>query len=672
MLRRITARFGEHSTSSPANLPRDYTRLIVVVFTLIWTLSIHSRAYSSNDASRLASIDSLVERGTWAIDESRFLTVDKIKVGDHFYSDKPPLLSYAGAGLYSILHQALGLTLQPDGCDAQRSPTRCRTILETSEADWAYFLLTLLLVSSPATLILVLIYRLARSRGFSNFSSLLFITVLGLGTAMWPYSTVFTNHVPAAAAALVGLYVLLTHNRSTRGQLMLIGFSSALAAAIDPSTGIFAVGYFLLCVRRSRSLALWFVVGAIVPVAITLALNYPITGTVLLPQMVTAGYNYPGSEFAPTVAGNQRAADVPSYVYNLLIGQRGVFLFFPIVAWYLLATVRAARSIEPTVSRSARMVLACSLIYFLYFALYTDNYGGYAFSPRWLLNPVPLLAVFAVADPSVYRPRWPMIILGVCAIISIYEAYQGVLDPWRPAFPDLRLALVSTVKARPAAVAMSGYASVYELPDDARESFGSNDSVPRKFDATRSLVIPSGQTWWFINGRTPLAPEIAQPLGLNLPPTATLQSDLDQPVKNWLATFAQTALLDVGTLISLPVTFNGELDLLGYQIQRGSGGFNVITAWRIRTQPLYREQRKVSFDWMSGEHQALHHLESFGVQYDSLQSGDVVIHVRWLSTPIEPLAQYALHIGIVDPDTGTHLMTGLQTDYIALDLNEAR
>src|SRR5512139_4479 len=97
-------------STSPAKLPRDCTWLIVIVFTLIWALTIHSRAYSSNDASRLAAIDSLVARGTWVIDDSPFLTVDKVKLGDHFYSDKPPLLSFAGASLYSILHQTLGLT----------------------------------------------------------------------------------------------------------------------------------------------------------------------------------------------------------------------------------------------------------------------------------------------------------------------------------------------------------------------------------------------------------------------------------------------------------------------------------------------------------------------------------------------------------------------------------
>lgn len=101
---------------TPTPRSRAATLAIVVVFTLVGSLFIHSRAYSSNDASRLAAIESLVERGTWAIDASPFATVDRIKVGEHFYSDKPPILSLAGAGIYSILHNVFGLTLQPWGC----------------------------------------------------------------------------------------------------------------------------------------------------------------------------------------------------------------------------------------------------------------------------------------------------------------------------------------------------------------------------------------------------------------------------------------------------------------------------------------------------------------------------------------------------------------------------
>jgi hypothetical protein len=651
--------------SSPAKLPRDYTWLIVVVFTLIWALTIHSRAYSSNDASRLAAIDSLVTRGTWVIDDSPFLTVDKVKLGDHFYSDKPPLLSFAGAGLYSILHHTLGLTLQAEGCDAQRNPTSCRAAAEPAEADWAYFILTLLLVSSAATLILALIYRLARQRGLSNPGSLLFIAVLGLGTALWPYSTVFNNHVPAAAALLVGLYLLMTRDPLTRGDLSFIGLCSVLAAALDLSAGIFAIAFFLFCVWRSRSALPWFVLGAAIPIGVTLALNVQITGTLLLPQMFTAGYNYPGSELFATLAGTQGTANVPLYAFNLLIGQRGVLLFFPIVLWYLVATWLAARQGEPTTRRLAWLVLVVSLLYFAYFALFTDNYGGYSFSPRWLLILMPLLAAFAVTDRSLYRPRWRVLIIGILAAVSIYEAYRGALDPWQPAFPELRLAFSAT-PAGSRAVALSGYSSLYQLPDDVRESFGSNDIAPRKFDATRTLVIPQGRASWFIGGRTPLTPEIAHPLGLNWPTTATLQAELYPLAQPWLATFTTTASLNTGASINLPVTFNDELELLGYQLQRREDRLDVITAWRILAQPSYREQRKISFDLTSPDNVAPQHWESFGVQYDTLQSGDLVIHVR--SLPIS--AQSTLHIGVVDPSADARLLNDLQTDRIVIELDE--
>ena len=645
------------STSS-AKLPRDYTWLIIIVCTLIWALTIHSRAYSANDASRMAAIDSLVTRGTWVIDESPFLTVDKVKLGEHFYSDKPPLLSFAGASLYSVLHSPLGLTLQPDGCDPLRSSTHCLAVAEAASADWAYFILTLVLIGSSATLILVLVYRLARRHGFSNAGSLTFISVLGLGTALWPYSTVFTNHVPAAAAVLIGLYILLTRNPLTRGQIALIGFTSALAAAIDLSAAIFAIAYFLWCIWQVRTRALWFVVGALIPIGVTIVLNYQITGTPLLPQMFTAGYNYPGSELFSTLAGTQSAGNVPAYIYNLLIGQRGVFLFFPIVLWYLWTTWRAARSNEPGVRGLARLVLVTSLLYFLYFAAFTDNYGGYSFSPRWLLILMPLLAAFAVTDRALYQPRWRWLIFCLCAIISIYEAWQGALDPWHPAFPVARLAFTATAASN-SPVALSGYSSFYQLSDDVRENFGSNDIVPRKFDATRALVIPPGQTWWFIGGRTPLVPEIARPLNLTLSLTATLRADLYQPALDWVASFSQTATLADGTPITLPITFNNELELLDYQVQPHPNGPIVITAWRIQTQPTYGDQRKVTFDLADGQH-----FESFGVQYDTLQPGDLVIHVRVLPAS----AMGTLRLGIVDTTSGALLSTDHQSDQIVIPL----
>ncbi|MEW5987211.1 MAG: hypothetical protein AB1791_11295, partial [Chloroflexota bacterium] len=95
---------------------------VLIGFILIYSLFVHARSYSSNDASRLATIESLVERDTWTIEDSRFATVDRIKVGEHFYSDKPPTLSFLGAGVYYVLYHGLGWKLQATGCAADVGP----------------------------------------------------------------------------------------------------------------------------------------------------------------------------------------------------------------------------------------------------------------------------------------------------------------------------------------------------------------------------------------------------------------------------------------------------------------------------------------------------------------------------------------------------------------------
>ncbi len=643
--------------------------LAALVFTLLSVLFIHSRSYSANDNSRLASIDSLAIRGTWVIDQANFNTIDRIKVGDHFYSDKPPILSFAGAGIYSSLHNVFGLTLQTDSCDVDRSPTHCRAISEIGKADGAYFLLVFLLMTLPGALIVFLIDRLANQRGFSPRASFVIALVAGLGTSIWPYTTVFTNHVPSAAALIVAVYLLLTHDQPTRFQLALTGFSAALSAAIDLSNAIFALGlFFYIAWQCRRSRAAWFIVGAVIPIAITMLLDYQIIGNPLPPQTYTAGYNYADSKFISAVAGNVQANDVPRYTFDLLIGQRGLFMFFPVVGWYLIATLRAVRSPEQKTKRLARIMLISCGMYFLYFALTTDNFGGNGYSPRWLLNPAAVLALFAVTDRPILRSRWTAVIFLGVAAYSIYHAALGAANPWTPSLPLLRLDYAAQQLPQPPNLVMSGYSSINALPINARDLFDVNNISPRRIDATRSLVIPQGSTWYFIDNSTPIAPEIAQPLGLSVPTTLTLDIDLNPAAQIWLDTFSHGAFLDSGAPIRLPITFNDELVLLGYQVQLKPNKLIVITAWQINSPPQYQEQRKTFVDIVAANGDILQHNESFGVNYDTLQVGDILIHARVFPAPSLPPDQYTLHIGLVDPGTGKYLMSNVRSDHIAVKL----
>ncbi len=423
---------------------RDLTWSIVALTAGVWLAFTHNRAYSSNDASRLAAIESLVHRGVWRIDESSFATVDKIKVGEFFYSDKPPLLSWLGAGLYAGLHHGLGLRLQAEGCEPDRSPTFCRALLEPAQADWAYVLLTWTLVSAPGLGLVALAYRLARHFGAANPLSVSAALVLACGTALFPYSTVFTNHVPAAAALFGALYLFLTRPRPTRGALALAGLGTALGAALDPSSAIFGLLLGARVLWQQRAGAIWFLIGGLAPTLIAVALNFQIVGNPLPPQMYIAGYQFPGSEFRGTaVGGTQPASDIWQYAFDLLFGARGIFLFFPILLWVVAALLQAMATGRGVVRELAWLSGLGAVFHALYFVLTTDHFSGYAFSPRWLLIPAALLSAFALVQPELYRPTLTRAALAILSLYSVVVAGLGALNVWSPAFPPLYVAVAS-------------------------------------------------------------------------------------------------------------------------------------------------------------------------------------------------------------------------------------
>src|SRR5262245_4459012 len=75
----------------------------------------HTPIFSANDQSRWCTVGSLVEGGTYQIEEiievRGWNTIDKGRHNDHFYSSKPPFLSTIVAGLYWALKRGTGLDL---------------------------------------------------------------------------------------------------------------------------------------------------------------------------------------------------------------------------------------------------------------------------------------------------------------------------------------------------------------------------------------------------------------------------------------------------------------------------------------------------------------------------------------------------------------------------------
>src|SRR5512142_401772 len=184
------------------------------------------RPESWNDIGRMAGVESVTERGTWSIDASPWVdqTQDKIRLDDgKFYSDKMPLLTLIGAGVYAPLHYGLGASLAPD----------CATVARFCAYPW----LTRILSALPAALMLALFFLFARRFSVPAWVALLGTLALGLGTLLFPFTAVFNHHVPGAASLFASFYILTARAPILRGWLVLAGFLAALAVSFDLLSG---------------------------------------------------------------------------------------------------------------------------------------------------------------------------------------------------------------------------------------------------------------------------------------------------------------------------------------------------------------------------------------------------------------------------------------------------
>src|SRR5262249_9994653 len=119
--------------------PRRDILLVVLLATLIAAVSSRPFAGGWNDASRLATIECLVDYHSFAIDDSVFVkvpaenapftpfdkilhksgTLDRMLFKGHYYSDKAPVPALYSAAIYKLLQSTTGLNAR------QHAPVFC-------------------------------------------------------------------------------------------------------------------------------------------------------------------------------------------------------------------------------------------------------------------------------------------------------------------------------------------------------------------------------------------------------------------------------------------------------------------------------------------------------------------------------------------------------------------
>ncbi|MGE4004139.1 MAG: hypothetical protein AB7I48_28485 [Planctomycetaceae bacterium] len=383
---------------------------------------------SANDRSRWTTVWSLVERGTYQIDEIRrrpgWDTIDLVKHEGHFYSSKPPVLSTVVAGLYWVVKHTLWWTL-----DAHLSATTR--------------LLLVLINLLPSTIALVLLIRLIDAYAESDFTRYFLVVSAATATLLQPFLAVLNNHTPGAYFCVLTLYALvqiLVEDRDSGWLYALAGFSAASTSCVELPAALFAVAVFVLLAHANpRQTTVWFVPAAIVPLAAFCATNYLATGgwKPFYLYYGTDKYEFfddgvPSYWMFPR--GIDRAQDgTLAYLLHCTIGHHGLLSLTPI---YLL-TLRGWLSPHTWTESPLRVIHVLGMLLtgavFCFYLTKTENYnyGGVSVALRWMLWLTPFWLLAMIPGLDAWHPEIRgRALCSVLLAVSVFSAWFPFGGPW--------------------------------------------------------------------------------------------------------------------------------------------------------------------------------------------------------------------------------------------------
>ncbi|MFL5327729.1 MAG: hypothetical protein ACJ8C4_02340 [Gemmataceae bacterium] len=221
------------------------TFVVVVLATAIAWLGATDRPGGWNDGSRLATVESLVDRHTWEIDDSIFCTatpyggdlaprgtLDKLFINGHYYSDKSPVPALLMAGPYWLWRICGGPSA------AERPDLFC----------WGMTFLT----SGMAYVISVLLIDRIGERSLVGWQRMLVTASFALATIALPYSRSVNNHILLLAVATAILFICDSARPLSAVRVLILGTLAGLAYTIDLGAGpVIALGTGVYLVWRT-------------------------------------------------------------------------------------------------------------------------------------------------------------------------------------------------------------------------------------------------------------------------------------------------------------------------------------------------------------------------------------------------------------------------------------
>jgi hypothetical protein len=373
-----------------------------------WLLGIFAYflpAATWNPVSRFSLTRALVEQHQLTIDSFADSTGDRARAGDHWYSDKAPLVALLAAPAYAAYDVIVRSRGKPPAYEVTSTPTRptARITVNRSFQRGLYVCSLATAGLAGAGLGLVL-FELLRRR-VANDVAFIGATFTVLATPLFPYATSFYGHSVAALFLCAALLALETrpdaawHARCA-GACLAASVGCEYLSAV-PAAALFLVALLARPSSERLKLTANVAIGAILPVALIGGYHWACFGAPW-----KTGYSFIVDEqFARGHAAGLLGVRLPDVtaLWGLSFGQRrGLFYVAPLTLLLVGGWLVRLRSKDWTVIAGGLGFSGLLLVNSSYYMWW----GGAAAAPRHL---VPALGFMALGFPWLWsRPyrRW--------------------------------------------------------------------------------------------------------------------------------------------------------------------------------------------------------------------------------------------------------------------------
>jgi hypothetical protein len=409
--------------------------VIVVCLPMLRPLR-HPTDVSDDEAARLATIQSLVEHRTLAVDRNKVPESQLVRRGSAYFSDQPPALAVILSGPYWIMAR--------NGITFDKWPAV------------APYLLTLICSTLPAAWVAALVYRMGRLFELSRPWRAGLAIAAVFGTGLLSYATVLNPHAPAATMLLAaaGCVVHVASSRKPRrggAWFMLSGLCAALAVAFDPPAILIAAGLLLVILTMRVSVGLriggilLFLIGATPPLVLHSAASALSTGTFVPASVARDLHGRVTVAVAPSpmtqldfeededLANRSWWLVAGKYInrwISALVGAHGLLSHFPILIFGVAGVGAVMHRHWPLWTKTLAGCSAGGAV--LVIGLYCFSQADWReamFATRWFILFVPLMLYWAGAWLRGSHSPVTMALLGVLLAFSTAVSIIGATNP---------------------------------------------------------------------------------------------------------------------------------------------------------------------------------------------------------------------------------------------------